>query len=140
MTDEPDPKLLRKGYIVIGVVVAAFFLTKYLMDKTPSKIAKSKPVEIAKPLPNPFAPCVTVKGYVAASSEILLDRMNTMMLNKDDKAAALLWDQFNDDIIFLKGGDEVFVEDRKIFSGKLKIRPQGQTWALWTVTEAVKCP
>jgi hypothetical protein len=37
----------------------------------------------------------------------------------------------------LKEGLKVYVVDTKLFSGKVKIRPVGETVEVWTVLEAV---
>lgn len=46
------------------------------------------------------------------------------------KASKLVFD--------LKGGVPVYLEDTKMFSGKVKICPQGSTISVWTLMEAVK--
>jgi len=40
-------------------------------------------------------------------------------------------------VFMLKGGLKVYIVDTKIFSGKVKIRPAGQTVEVWTLIEAV---
>lgn len=77
----------------------------------------------------------TKSGYLASPSEQLLDKAIQYISVKDYVAVQKLLDTKM--VIMLKGGLRVYVVDSKIFSGKIKIRPVGQTIEIWTVTEAV---
>lgn len=77
----------------------------------------------------------TNPGYLASFSEELLDKAVEYAVAKDDVAFQKLLDT---KLVFpLKGGLRVYIVDTKIFSGKVKIRPVGETFELWTVIEAI---
>ena len=68
-------------------------------------------------------------------SEKLLDKAIEYAAVKDYTALQKLMDTKM--VFMLKGGLNVYIEDTKIFSGKVKIRPVGQTIEVWTLIEAV---
>lgn len=77
----------------------------------------------------------TKSGYLASMSEELLDKAIDYAVAKDNLALQKIMDA---NLVFmLKGGLKVYIVDTKIFSGKVKIRPVGQTPEVWTVIEAV---
>ena len=77
----------------------------------------------------------TNSGYLASTSEELLDKAIGYISVKDYAALQKLMDA---NLVFtLKGGLKVYIVDTKIFSGKVKIRPVGQTFEVWTLIEAV---
>lgn len=78
----------------------------------------------------------TVPGYLASTSEDLLDKAIEYAVSKDYVALQKLLD--SDLVFMLKGGLEVYIVKCKFFSGKVKIRPTGETIEIWTVIEAVK--
>jgi hypothetical protein len=78
----------------------------------------------------------TVTGYIASVSEELLDKAISYSVAKDQVALNKLIASGR--VIWLKGGIKVQIVDTKIFKGKVKVRPIGETFELWTVSEAVK--
>lgn len=77
----------------------------------------------------------TKAGCWASVSEELLDKAMDYAVAKDYVALQKLLDS---KLVFeLKAGLEVYVVDTKFFSGKVKIRPVGETVEVWTVLEAV---
>jgi len=77
----------------------------------------------------------TKAGYLASVSEELLDKAISYAVAKDYVALQKL---INSKLVFeLKEGLKVYVVDTKLFSGKVKIRPVGETVEVWTVLEAV---
>lgn len=78
---------------------------------------------------------VTKSGYLASVSEEYLDKAIDYVVAKDHAALQKLMDA---NLVFmLKGGLRVYIVDTKIFSGKVKIRPAGETIEIWTLIEAV---
>jgi len=77
----------------------------------------------------------TTGGKVAALTEELLDKAYGYIAADDKVAFAKLLDSGT--VIILKAGLKVQIVDTKVFSGKVKIRPIGETVELWTVMEAV---
>ncbi len=78
----------------------------------------------------------TKSGYLASVSEKLLDKAIEYSVAKDHVALQKL---INTKLVFpLKAGLNVYIVDTKIFSGKVKIRPVGQTVEVWTVSEAIQ--
>jgi len=83
------------------------------------------------------AGCTTKGGYLAALTEDLLDKAVSYSVAGDIAALQTLMDA---GLVFsLKSGVTVYIEDTKIFSGKVEIRPAGVTSTVWTVLEAVNC-
>ena len=78
---------------------------------------------------------ITKSGYLASVSEELLDKAIEYAVAKDNVALQKLMDSKM--VFMLKGGLKVYIVDTKIFSGKVKIRPAGQTVEVWTLIEAV---
>lgn len=78
---------------------------------------------------------ITVGGNIASTSEELLSKAVSYAVAKDQAAFDTLI--ASGAVIWLKGGVEVQIVDTKIFSGKVKIRPIGQTLELWTLIEGV---
>lgn len=77
----------------------------------------------------------TKSGYWASVSEELLDKAMDYAVAKDYVAIQKL---LNSKLVFeLKAGLKVYVVDYQLFSGKVKIRPVGETIELWTVKEAI---
>lgn len=81
--------------------------------------------------------CVTKGEYLASVSEELFDKAVSYSVQKDYVALQELLDSKL--VFILKSGISVYIEDTKIFSGKVKIRPKGSTTTVWTNTEAVNC-
>jgi hypothetical protein len=77
----------------------------------------------------------TKSGYLASVSEKLLDKAVDYAVAKDYAALQKLMD--TNLVFMLKGGLKVYIVDTKIFSGKVKIRPAGETVEVWTLIEAV---
>ncbi|MFZ2397451.1 MAG: hypothetical protein WAW31_02060 [Smithella sp.] len=78
----------------------------------------------------------TISGYLASSDEKLLDKAIQYVAAKDHVALQKIMD--TNLVFMLKGGLKVYIVDTKIFSGKVKIRPVGETIELWTAIEAVR--
>lgn len=77
----------------------------------------------------------TKPGYLASVSEDMLDKAIDYAVAKDHAALQKLMDA---NLVFmLKGGLKVYIVDTKMFSGKVKIRPAGETLEVWTLFEAV---
>lgn len=77
----------------------------------------------------------TKSGYLASVSEEILDKAIDYAVAKDHAALQKLMD--TNLVFMLKGGLKVYIVDTKIFSGKVKIRPAGETVEVWTLIEAV---
>jgi len=78
----------------------------------------------------------TKSGYLASVSEELLHKAVSYAVAKDEAALQKLLDtQY---VFWLKAGVPVYVEDIKVFSGTVKIRPKGETVEVWTLYEAVE--
>jgi hypothetical protein len=77
----------------------------------------------------------TKSGYLASVSEELLDKAIDYVVAKDQAALQKLMD--SNLVFMLKGGVKVYIVDTKMFSGKVKIRPAGETVEVWTLIEAV---
>lgn len=78
---------------------------------------------------------ITKSGYLASTSEELLDKAIEYAVAKDHAALQKILDTHL--VFMLKGGLRVYIVDTKIFSGKVKIRPVGETFEVWTLIEAV---
>ena len=85
------------------------------------------------------APCLTQSGFFAAMSETHFDALTRYLAQGDLDAAARLMAAHHPTIVRLKAGVPVFLEEMKIWSGKVRIRPQGQTVSVWTNREAIVC-
>ena len=90
-------------------------------------------VSIAIAQPN----CITKGNYLAAISEELFEQATGYLVQKDYVALQKLF--VSGWVIMLKPGVPIYIEDTKIFSGKIKIRPVGFTIGVWTHIEAVDC-
>lgn len=77
----------------------------------------------------------TKPGYFASISEELLDKAIEYVVAKDNVALQKLMDTKM--VFMLKGGLQVYIVDSKIFKGKVKIRPVGEMFEVWTLIEAV---
>jgi hypothetical protein len=78
----------------------------------------------------------TKSGYLASVSEELLHKAVSYAVNEDEVALQKLLDtQY---VFWLKAGVPVYIEDIKVFSGTVKIRPKGETVEVWTLYEAVE--
>lgn len=78
---------------------------------------------------------ITRSGYIASTSEKYLDKAFEYIVAKDQVALQKIMD--TNLVFMLKGGLKVHIVDRKIFRGKVKIRPVGETLEVWTSSEAV---
>ena len=85
------------------------------------------------------APCLTQAGFFAAVAEVHFDELMRYLAQKDLDAAARLMAVHHPTIMRLKEGVAVSLEETKVWSGKVRIRPQGQTLSVWTNLEAVQC-
>lgn len=81
--------------------------------------------------------CVTKGNYLAAISEDLFEEATGYLAQKDYVALQKIL--LSGSVILLRPGVSVYVEDTKLFSGKIKIRPAGFTTSVWTNIEAVDC-
>jgi hypothetical protein len=81
--------------------------------------------------------CVTKSGYPAAMTESDLDKAIDCAVANDKVALAKLIESGR--AIILRAGVVVYNEETKLFKGKVKIRPKGETFSLWTVIEAINC-
>lgn len=82
--------------------------------------------------------CRTKADFLAGVTEADFDRAVKYLTQGDAEALQTLLDSGR--VIVMKPNIEVFLEDTKIFSGKVKIRPKGVAGlTLWTFTEAVDC-
>lgn len=79
---------------------------------------------------------VTVDGYLASPSEEDLGKAIRYLVDKDDDALATIL--ASGSVFKLKSGILVSIVETKVLSGKVKIRPRGQTLEFWTNTEAIK--
>jgi hypothetical protein len=80
----------------------------------------------------------TNEGYAACVTEGQLDNFTSFAVQKDKEAMAKLI--ISGQCVVLRGGIPVYRESlgfKSGFSGKIKIRPKGETASFWTVTEAV---
>lgn len=78
---------------------------------------------------------ITKSGYLASISEELLDKAIEYVVANDHAALQKILETKL--VFMLKGGLKVYIVDTKIFSGKVKIRPVGETVEVWTLIEAV---
>lgn len=99
----------------------------------PSQLA---PEKVSDATPARTGRKITVGGYFASPSEELFDKAMTYTVQRDEVALSRL--MATGLVIPLKADMPVETTDARIFSGKVKIRPRGQTIELWTVYEAVK--
>lgn len=105
----------KKVYLIVPVIVLFIFISSTYVSAQNTKITKP--------------------GYLASVSEKLLDKAFEYAVAKD---AAALQKLIDSKMVFvLKGGLRVYIVDIKMFSGKVKIRPAGQTVEVWTSIEAV---
>ena len=81
--------------------------------------------------------CITKANYLAAISEELFEEATGYLAQRDFIALQKLLD--SGWVVMLKAGIPVYIEDTKLFGGKVKIRPVGFTTGIWTHTEAVDC-
>lgn len=77
----------------------------------------------------------TKPGYLASLSETMLEKAIDYAVANDKIALQKLLD--SNLVFILKEGIRVYIVDVKLFSGTVKIRPVGETFEVWTVTEAV---
>jgi hypothetical protein len=79
---------------------------------------------------------ITQQGYPAALTIEALDRFLDCQVAKDTVCMAKL--VTSGEVILLKGAIEVYRVESKMFSGLVRIRPKGETFAFWTLIEAIK--
>lgn len=80
-------------------------------------------------------PYVTKGGYMAGVTEEAFDKGMDYVVQKDHAALQQLMDA---NLVFpLRAGIRVHIMKTKLLSGKVKIRPVGQTAEVWTVMEAI---
>ena len=91
---------------------------------------KSKPPAISQ-----TGECVIRRGVLASPSEELLDKALRYVIEDDE--AALIKLMNTGQVIELKVGMRAHLV-KSTFTGKIKIRPHGQTIELWTVIEAIE--
>ncbi len=109
----------------------------------PTPTPKPTPKPTQKPTPKPKATskpkrrgCFTLPGFFAGLTEEDFDR-GVSYLNTDRVAFNRLLSDMS--IFRLKKGLKVHIEKNKMFSGKVKFRPDGETAMFWTFSEAVDC-
>lgn len=81
----------------------------------------------------------TKEGYAACISEQDLDMFISFAGQKDNQAMAKLI--VSNRCVLLKGGIPVYRESQGFksgFTGKVKIRPKGDTNSFWTIREALR--
>jgi len=80
---------------------------------------------------------ITQKGYIAAFEEQDLDRALDF-LAQGDRQAFNRFVSSNPGVFVLRPGLAVYRERYRVFAGKVKIRPKGQTWSMWTIPNAIE--
>jgi hypothetical protein len=123
-------------FIILGIffgipyITGKYYLQEDSIEKAPiqkSQSANKDWVQNTK---------TTASGYLASTSEELLDKAISYLVDKDNVALQKILDT---GLVFeLKGGLSVYVVNTKMFSGKVKIRPVGETVEIWTLIEAIK--
>jgi hypothetical protein len=78
----------------------------------------------------------TNDGYICAMTEGYLDELLSYLAVGDKTAADQMMKQGK--TFMLKGGVKVYIMEYPSGSGKVKIRPAGNTGTCWTVTGALK--
>ncbi len=82
------------------------------------------------------AGCVTVEGYLFATSEKLLDQAIKYHVRQDIEGVMSL---VNTGLVaMVHGGVRVYIEEESGI-GKLKVMLPGATIPVWTVREAIQC-
>ena len=79
---------------------------------------------------------VTKTGFLAASSKELLERGNSIIASGDRTALNRLL-KTNENIFIMKPGLSVYLEE-STWSGYVRIRLAGETWSVWTLSEAIR--
>ncbi len=79
---------------------------------------------------------VTVKGYVASTSQELFARTSGYLASGDTKAARILINTGT--VILMRGGLRVYVVKYARMGSRVLIRPEGASVELWTNCEAIK--
>lgn len=79
---------------------------------------------------------VTVKGYVASTSQELFARTSGYLASGDIKAARQMLQM--DTVILLRGGIPVHVVKYAHMGSRVLIRPDGTVVEVWTNCEAIK--
>lgn len=130
------------GCLFAGLVIsfAAFFCYSVFSDpkwgvpEAPSTInAPSKRTK--SPAISSTGECVVRRGTLASPSEELLDKALRYVIEDDE--AALIKLMKTGQVIELRVGMRAHLV-KSTFTGKIKIRPHGQTIELWTVMEAIE--
>jgi len=81
-------------------------------------------------------PALTMnEGYPVCVSESALDRFLTFQGRKDSESMAKLLT--SEECTISRSGQKGHLEDYTIFTGKVKVRFEGQTVGFWTVDEAI---
>lgn len=75
------------------------------------------------------------EGYPVCVSESALDRFLTFQGRKDGRSMTALLT--SEECTISRGGQKAYLEDYTIFTGKVKVRIEGQTSGFWTVDEAI---
>lgn len=78
---------------------------------------------------------VTKKGYPAAIDEKTYEQMAEYYRVKDLEAIKTLMDRGV--AIIMQEGIRVYITDRAIMSPRVKLRPVGKTFEIWTIKDAV---
>ncbi len=106
-----------------------------------SLLVKTKPPPTTSPGPSTPAPTSTGvrstnAGYVLCYSESDLDKAIDLAAS-GDRVAFAKFIEGNPLCGITVAGARVYVTKTKVFSGKVRIRPEGETTEFWTLTEAV---
>jgi len=75
------------------------------------------------------------EGYPVCVSESALDRFLTFQGRKDNRSMAALLT--SEECAISRDGQKAYLEGYTIFTGKVKVRLEGQTSGFWTVNEAI---
>ena len=126
----------RALYFFLAVIAVLLLLSQFQSKPSPSSVQSSPAASSEPKLASVGSRGVTVAGFTACITEEHFDRVLTMLVQKDNQAAARYIAENPGSCTVLKGGTSVIVDSR-VKMGVVRIREVGQTGTLVTHREAV---
>lgn len=101
-----------------------------------TKAAPAPVVKAKKPAVRTGTVYITQGSYPAALDKADVEKVIEYVVQGDNAATQRMIDSGR--VIILKEGLKVYLMETSLFSGLVKIRPEGQTIEVWTNLEAIK--
>jgi len=133
---------IKRFFIVLIIVIVLAFGMGFLIapkqtydPETLRKEAKKFIAESKEKNKSTEGLKYTNGGYIASISLENVKKASKYVTQGDKEAFDRMI--ITDQVFILKDNVPVYIDDTKLFSGLVKIRPKGQTTSVWTVIEAV---